>query len=52
MEFTFGKYEGCPVEEVFEIDPGYIYWLMQQEWFEDQYPAEHEEIEILQSYSK
>ena len=44
MEFMFGKYEGVPVEEVCQLHPDYIYWLLRQEWFADKYPDVYDEI--------
>jgi uncharacterized protein (DUF3820 family) len=30
---TFGKYEGRTVHDNFQIDPQYLAWLLQQDWF-------------------
>jgi DNA polymerase-3 subunit epsilon len=30
--FNFGKYKGVPVEEVFEKDPAYYGWMMNNEF--------------------
>jgi DNA polymerase-3 subunit epsilon len=33
--FNFGKYVGRPLDEIAEIDPDYLWWIMDQEFLDD-----------------
>jgi hypothetical protein len=37
-----GKYRGALIREVVEHDPGYVGWLIEQDWFFYKYPRESE----------
>jgi hypothetical protein len=38
MLMPMGKYRGVPIADVFNHDPGYIGWLVGQDWFFQRYP--------------
>ncbi|HEC66770.1 MAG TPA: hypothetical protein ENI23_15960 [bacterium] len=43
--FPTGKHEGKRLDWIVENDPSYVEWLMEQEWMEIKYKAEHEYFE-------
>lgn len=45
-KFSFGKYRGKPIEEVWEGDKDYVKWVQRQEWL-DEYPEIENVIEHL-----
>ena len=40
---TFGKFKGV---DVASVDSGYLKWLLDQDWFQDQYPELYEAVEV------
>jgi len=46
IKFSFGKYRGKPVEEVWETDKDYAKWVSRQEWIYE-YPEIESELEHL-----
>lgn len=46
VKFSFGKYRGKPIEEVWDSDRNYVKWVQRQEWL-DEYPEIESEIEYL-----
>jgi hypothetical protein len=42
----FGKYRGQPVDSLLH-DPGYVAWLLNQEWLQARYPQVHSYIHSL-----
>jgi hypothetical protein len=41
---TFGKYKGRTIEELLEDDPGYLQWLVAQDWFRAKFVTLHQTI--------
>jgi DNA polymerase-3 subunit epsilon len=35
IRFTFGKYRGEPLDAVAQMDPGYLEWMLAQDFFDD-----------------
>ncbi len=46
IKFSFGKYRGKPIKEVWENDNHYARWVLNQEWLDD-YPEIQYELENL-----
>ena len=47
LSFTFGKYIGKTIDDVFKEDKGYIRWLTKQKWFRDKFIKQYQSCLIL-----
>ena len=48
MILQFGKFgPGADPREISEIPSDYLQWLREEEWFEEKYPEESDELESV-----
>jgi ribonuclease HI len=41
LTFSFGKFKGIPIKDVFEQQPTYLEWVIKQRWFKDKFIKEY-----------